>query len=100
MRTQIQIEPRQYRRLRELARERRQSLSQVLRTTLDVALGLEEQAGERAVRDARLAFVGSGRVPEGKRDVARHHDRYLYGARRSARRRPPSGTMTDHEPRS
>ncbi len=82
VRTQIQLEPRQYERLKELAHERRQSLSRVLRTIVDDALGLGGEAGEDAVRDARLAFVGSGRDAERKRDVARHHDRYLYGARR------------------
>lgn len=82
VRTQVQLEPRQYERLKELAHERRQSLSRVLRTILDAALELEGEAGDGAVRDARLAFVGSGRDAEGKRDVARHHDRYLYGARR------------------
>jgi hypothetical protein len=82
VRTQIQLEPRQYERLKELAHERRQSLSRVLRTIVDDALGLGAGIGADAVRDARLAFVGSGRDAERKRDVARHHDRYLYGARR------------------
>ena len=82
VRTQVQLDPRQYERLKELAHERRQSLSRVLRAILDEALQLGEEAGEVAVRATRLAFVGSAKDAEGKRDVARHHDRYLYGARR------------------
>lgn len=82
VRTQVQLEPRQYERLKELAHERRQSLSRVLRTILDDALKLEGEVAAGVVRDARLAFVGSGRDAEGKRDVARHHDKYLYGAGR------------------
>lgn len=82
VRTQIQLEPRQYERLKELAHVRRQSLSRVLRAIVDDALGLGAGVGDETVRDARLAFVGSGRDAERKRDVARHHDRYLYGARR------------------
>lgn len=82
VRTQIQLEPRQYERLKEMAHERRQSLSRVLRTILDEALELEGEPDDGALRDARLGFVGSGRDAEGKRDVARHHDRYLYGVRR------------------
>jgi hypothetical protein len=82
VRTQVQLEPRQYERLKELAHARRQSLSGVLRAILDEALELERVPEGDAVREARLGFVGSGRDVEGKRDVARHHDRYLYGARR------------------
>jgi len=82
IRTQIQLEPRQYERLKDLAHERRQSLAMVIRTILDEALQFEGKADARTVRDARWAFVGKGRDAEGKRDVARHHARYLLGGRR------------------
>ncbi len=82
VRTQIQLEPRQYARLKELAHERRQSLAKVIRTILDEALQFGEEADESTVRDARWAFVGKGRDAEGKRDVARQHARYLHGGRR------------------
>ncbi len=81
VRTQIQLEPRQYELLKELAHERRQSLAMVIRTILDQVLESGEEAEESSVRDARWAFVGKGRDIEGKPDVARRHARYLYGGR-------------------
>lgn len=80
VRTQIRLERRQYERLKRLAVERGQSLSGVLRALVDEVLG-GSTAGPAAIREARLGFVGSGRDAEGKRDVARRHDRYLYGGR-------------------
>lgn len=80
VRTQVQLERRQYERLKQIAHERRQSLSGVLRTLVDEALGIPD-SGPEATRKARLAFVSSGRDRDGKRDVARNHDRYLYGGR-------------------
>lgn len=79
VRTQIQLERRQYERLKRLAAERGQSLSGVLRALVDEVLG--ESPSPTAVRDARLGFVGAGRDTQGRRDVARRHDRYLYGGR-------------------
>lgn len=63
VRTQIQIERRRYERLKRLAHERGQSMAEV-------------------VLEARFAMIGAGRDVEGKRDVARRHDAYLYGRRR------------------
>lgn len=80
VRTQIQLERRQYERLKRLAAERGQSFSGVLRELVDEALS-GGPAGPAAVREVRMGFVGSGRDAEGKRDVARRHDRYLYGGR-------------------
>ena len=82
VRTQVQIERRQYEQLKRLAYERGQSMSEVLRRLLDEALDLKSPAGRAAVREARLAMIGAGRDVEGKRDVARRHDAYLYGRRR------------------
>jgi hypothetical protein len=81
VRTQIQLEERQYAGLKRLAAAQGRSLSSVLRSIVDNALG-EGQLGPGDVRAARLGFVGSGRDAEQARDVARQHDRYLYGGRR------------------
>lgn len=78
VRTQIQLERRQYERLKMLAVERGQSLSGVLRAIVDQTLDGGPE-GAPSVRKARLDFVGAGRDREGKRAVAREHDRYLYG---------------------
>lgn len=81
IRTQIQLEERQYVGLKRLAAAEGRSLSSVLRSIVDAALG-ESDLGPEDVRAARLALVGSGRDAEQARDVARQHDRYLYGGRR------------------
>jgi hypothetical protein len=80
VRSQLLLEQRQYQQLKRLAYERDQSLSAVVRDLLDAALGT---GGKPAalVRRVRLALVGSGRDAQGRRDVARRHDRYLYGPR-------------------
>jgi hypothetical protein len=77
VRTQVQLERRQYEHLKRLAYERRQSLSSVLRDLLDQALGTPRRPA--LVREVRLALVGSGRDVDGRRDVARRHDEYGYG---------------------
>ena len=82
VRTQIQLERRQYDRLKQLAYERGQSMSAVLRDLLDEALGGVGLRRGATVREARLGMVGVGRDPDGRRDVARHHDAYLYGSDR------------------
>lgn len=82
VRTQVQLENRHYQRLKRLAYERGQSMSAVLRAILDEALDTGRPAPASAVREARLALIGAGRDPEGKRDVARRHDAYLHGPRR------------------
>ena len=80
IRTQVQLERRQYEHLKRLAYERKQSLSAVVRNLLDRALGTGRPASP-LVREVRLALVGAGRDAEGRRDVARRHDEYLYKRR-------------------
>lgn len=79
VRTQIQLERRQYERLKQLARRRGESLSAVIRELLDERLG---GISAETAHDARLRLVGSGHDAEGNRSVARRHDEYLYGGRR------------------
>lgn len=81
VRTQIQLEERQYASLKRRAAAEGRSLSSVLRSIVDAALGESDIAPEDA-KTTLLAFVGAGRDIEGARDVATHHDRYLYGRRR------------------
>ncbi len=81
VRTQIQLEERQYTSLKRLAAEQGRSLSAILRGIVDAALGGAETAPEDR-KAALLGFVGSGRDVESARDIARQHDRYLYGKRR------------------
>ncbi|MDP3774438.1 MAG: hypothetical protein Q8Q85_09245 [Gemmatimonadales bacterium] len=80
VRTQVQLERRQYEHLKRLAYERHKSLSAVLRDLLDEALGAGRQK-PALVREVRLALVGTGKDVDGRRDVAREHDDYAYGRR-------------------
>lgn len=79
VRTQIQLEESQARRLRALAREMGVSMAAVIRRYVD--RGLQEEAPSRAELYARAASV-VGRFPdlEGKADLADEHDRYLEDA--------------------
>ncbi len=72
-RTVIQLEDEQYRRLKQLARERNKSMSALIREGIDLVIGgvmSDEDKKKRA-----LEVVG--RHHSGIRDLAKDHDRYL-----------------------
>jgi hypothetical protein len=74
-RTQISLEPEQYRRLGDEARSRGTSLAALIRSLIDEHLG-RSQPPEG---DPLEGLVGIG---EGTGEaVGREHDRHLYGAR-------------------
>jgi hypothetical protein len=81
VRTQIQLTPDQYRRLKRWAQQRGISLSEAIRRCVDQQLEAEQGAPTRAlrVREA-LQVAGTHEDPEGATDVAREHDRYLHNA--------------------
>lgn len=74
-RTQILLEPPQYRWLTIQAQRQHKSLSQVLRELID-----QQQARPVRLRreDPLFRLIGLG--ADRARDVAEHHDRYLYGS--------------------
>src|ERR687891_2817511 len=82
VRTQVQFERAQYERLKRVAYEQHKSLSAVVRELIDQALAGDVIAQARAIREIRMAVVGSGRDVEGKTDLAERHDDYLYGSSR------------------
>jgi hypothetical protein len=76
IRTQIQLTREQSDRLREIAREQGISLAEAIRRCIERAL--PELPAGRADRYARAAkLVGALRDPEGVKDLASDHDRYL-----------------------
>jgi len=74
IRTQVQLDESQYRKLKELAATRSQSVSQLVREGVERVL---TEAERRERWDRVLAVVGTCHDPEGSRDVARRHDEYL-----------------------
>ena len=74
VRTQIQLEERQYEDLKVLADERSASMAQLVRESVDDYL---EKARRRERRERFLAALGSAHDPEGATDVAENHDDYL-----------------------
>lgn len=83
VRTQIQLTPDQYRRLKRWAQQRGISLSEAVCRCVDEKLDAERGAPTRAllVREA-LQVAGSHEDPKGATDVAREHDQHLYDAYR------------------
>lgn len=79
IRTQVQLDEPQFRKLKELAARRSQSVSQLVREGVERVLTEAEQ-GERW--DRLLAVVGTCHDLEGAADVARCHDEYLKGVYR------------------
>jgi hypothetical protein len=79
LRTQVQLEEIQYKKLKALAAERTQSISQLVRESVELFLN----EAERRDRWGQMwEAVGSCRDKEGVRDVARRHDDYLSGVYR------------------
>ena len=72
-RTQIQLEERQYRYLKAMARRRGKSISALLRELVDEQIREQDKRGN----DPLLEIVGMAEGPE--EATARHHDDYLYG---------------------
>ena len=74
IRTQIQLEPEQYERLKALAARQSKSFAQLVREGVEHVLAAEqrESAWERF-----LAAAGSCRAEDDPGDVSRRHDAYL-----------------------
>ena len=77
IRTQIQLSPEQYERLKELATHRSKSFSQLVREGVDCLLAAERS---ETAWDRFLAAAGSCRAADGATDVSTRHDAYLSDA--------------------
>jgi Arc/MetJ-type ribon-helix-helix transcriptional regulator len=74
-RTQISLEERQARRLRQLARRRGVSMAHLIREAVERVYGSTDQAADDARWERAMGAIGSGHG--GGDAVARDHDRYL-----------------------
>jgi hypothetical protein len=72
IRTQIQLDKERYRRLQQAAREQGQSMAQVVRSGVDLALAFHER---RKRWERAQSLVGA--FASGCKDVAEKHDHYL-----------------------
>ncbi len=77
IRTQIQLDPTDRAALREYARSRGLSMAAAVRQIIKTTLYPQNRATDENVKRFLLA-AGAGKDKEGRTDVARHHDRYLY----------------------
>jgi predicted transcriptional regulator len=78
IRTQIQLNEEQMRRLRALAAERGVSLAELIRQSVDAFIMLTGSAN--AETRWQRAIAAAGRFHSGKRDVSSQHDHYLIEA--------------------
>ncbi len=72
IRTQIQLDETRYRKLQQVAREQGQSMAEIVRSGVDLALALYER---RKKWDRARSLVGA--YASGCKDVAERHDQYL-----------------------
>ena len=77
IRTQIQLDPRQYERLKALAARQSKSFSQLVREGVDHVLAAERRDTDW---DRFMAAVGSCRAEDGATDVSARHDEFLADA--------------------
>lgn len=77
LRTQIQLDPSDYTAIKSFAARQGISMAAAIRMLIRQALG-EGDKPSAAQWEAFLRLAGSGHDREGRKDVARHHDRYLY----------------------
>ena len=76
IRTQIQLEPKQYERLKALAARQSKSFAQLVREGVDHVLAAEESA---SAWERFLGAAGSCRAEDDPGDVSTRHDAYLTG---------------------
>jgi hypothetical protein len=77
IRTQIQLDEERYRKLQQAAREQGQSMAEMVRSGVDLALALHER---RKRWERARSLVGT--FASGSKDVAEKHDHYLSEASR------------------
>ena len=76
VRTQIQLTEEQYKKLKQLARRREQSLATLVREGVERVL---QEANEPNLDEARRhALLIVGKYQSGEMDVSTHHDKYLF----------------------
>jgi len=77
IRTQIQLEEKQHRVLREMAAEYNVSMATLIRQSVDRFIETEAKPSREELRQRAMDMAGKYHDIEGKTDVSINHDKYL-----------------------
>ena len=77
IRTQIQLEEKQYRILKEMATEYKVSMATLIRQSVDLLLEQEVKPSRAELREKALSMIGIAEDIEGATDLSENHDQYL-----------------------
>ncbi len=77
IRTQIQLEEEQYKRLKEMSEEKGISMAHLIRESVDQVLQISETEKMDELRQFAISIAGKYHDIEGATDVAENHDKYL-----------------------
>ena len=77
IRTQIQLEEEQYKKLKEMSAEKGVSMARLIRESVEAYLVTINKPSKEEIRRRALEIVGIAHDIEGATDVAENHDKYL-----------------------
>lgn len=77
IRTQIQLEEKQYRTLKEMAAEYNVSMATLIRQSVERFIEQEEKPSREELKMRALSIIGIAKDIEGATDVSVNHDKYL-----------------------
>ena len=77
IRTQIQLEEKQHRVLKEMAAEYKVSVATLIRQSVDLLIKKEAKPSQDELRQRAMALAGKRHDIEGATDVSVNHDEYL-----------------------
>jgi len=77
IRTQIQLEEKQYKTLKEMAAEYNVSMATLIRRSVERFIEQEEKPSREELKKKAVALAGKYQDIDGATDVAVNHDKYL-----------------------
>ena len=77
IRTQIQLEEKQYKCLKEMAAEYNVSMATLIRQSVDKFIATEAKPSREELKKKALAMAGKYQDIDGATDVSINHDKYL-----------------------